>query len=573
MKTKTERVDDIPLLIAEFKKSELSDYLNTYFPDHGNWKGTNGGKVTVGFLTYVLSCGDHRLSHVETWAAQRIHTLGHCLETPELTAKDFTDDKLGALLDKYSDMNQWTLFEQAHNQQLINVYNLNTSTEAIRLDAMITQSFRKAEGDFQFGHSKQHRSDLPQLKTMIATLDPIAMPLYSLTVAGNSADDPLYMPVIEILIEHLSLREQLFVGDSKMGSIETRARIHSKGHYYLVPLSKKQCSEQELAKYLERKPKKAKDLITITTLQKDGSSKVKAKAYEMTEVINCEDYGTPLVERRIMVFSPAYARTQQEALENRLLKAQDQLALLLEAKQGRRKLTTKVEVQKAVQQILSTHKVKQLLEVEIEEHIQQKVIRAYKDRPTRTEDFTTYSLQVKVNESAKAAKLKSLGWRAYATNAPVEKLSTQQAVQTYRNEYKIEHKFDQLINKVTALMPVLLQKTNRVKALICLLLLALKFVSLIEYQVRQELKTTKQKLKELYPGNPGRATDQPTTNLILKAFQNIHLVILAVDHKTYINLEGLKPIQLKILEFLKIPPESYLGLNKLVFSHSDFSET
>lgn len=114
-------------------------------------------------------------------------------------------------------------------------------------------------------------------------------------------------------------------------------------------------------------------------------------------------------------------------------------------------------------------------------------------------------------------------------------------------------------------MPVLLKKPNRIKALICLLLLALKFVSLIQYQVRQELSTTKQKLKELYPGNPGRATDQPTTNLILRAFQNIHLVIVSVDNKVYVNLEGIKPIYLKLLKLLKISPETYLGLNELFF--------
>jgi len=78
------------------------------------------------------------------------------------------------------------------------VYNLDTSDQAIRLDAMITQSHRKVEGEFQMGHSKQHRSDLPQLKTMVAVLDPLAMPIHSLTVSGNSADDPLYWPVIDL---------------------------------------------------------------------------------------------------------------------------------------------------------------------------------------------------------------------------------------------------------------------------------------------------------------------------------------------------------------------------------------
>ena len=92
-----------------------------------------------------------------------------------------------------------------------------------------------------------------------------------------------------------------------------------------------------------------------------------------------------------------------------------------------------------------------------------------------------------------------MGWRAYACNAPQEKLGTLDAVQCYRNEYRIEHKFDELLTRVTALMPVYLNTPNRIKALIRLLLLALKYVSLIEMQVRTKLADTAQELKELYP--------------------------------------------------------------------------
>ncbi|WP_299466881.1 hypothetical protein, partial [uncultured Microscilla sp.] len=75
----TERVDDIPLLVAKLEESNLSQHLNRYFPDHGNWTGLDGGKLAVGFLTYVLSLGDHRLNHVESWAGERLFTLRHSL--------------------------------------------------------------------------------------------------------------------------------------------------------------------------------------------------------------------------------------------------------------------------------------------------------------------------------------------------------------------------------------------------------------------------------------------------------------------------------------------------------------
>jgi len=336
MKSKIERVDDIPLLIAEFERSSLIELLNQHFPDHGNWQGADGGKVTVGFLTYILSCSDHRISHVETWATERILTLGHCLGHSSLRGKDFTDDKLTNLLERFSDESSWAAFEHAHNQRLINVYGLEVQEEPIRLDAMITQSHRAVSGDFQYGHSKQHRSDLPQLKTMVATLDPLAMPLLSLTVAGNTADDVLYLPVLKELIDNLKLLHQLFVGDCKMGSTETRSYLHHKDQYYLLPLSKKQCSKAQLAAYLADKPS---ELTEIFTEDKHGQAKLKAKGFEQIAEVEDEENGLKWKERRIIVYSPAFANRQKLAFENRLIKAKADLAIVLKAKQGRKKVS------------------------------------------------------------------------------------------------------------------------------------------------------------------------------------------------------------------------------------------
>jgi transposase len=48
----------------------------------------------------------------------------------------------------------------------------------------------------QFGHSKDHRPDLLQVKVMQVVLDPLGMPLATDVVSGERADDPLYVPCI-----------------------------------------------------------------------------------------------------------------------------------------------------------------------------------------------------------------------------------------------------------------------------------------------------------------------------------------------------------------------------------------
>ncbi len=568
----TERVDDLPLLIAELEKSQLSEYLNRYFPDHGNWSGLDGGKVTVGFLTFLLSCSDHRLHRVEPWADQRLYTLRHCLGYADLSAKDFTDDRLGILLDRFSNEDQWDAFESAHNKNMIHVYKLNTKNEAIRLDAMIVQSFRESGDNFKKGHSKQHRADLPQLKVMAATVDPLSMPLSSVIVSGNQADDGLYIQVIKKLEQDIAAKEQLFVGDAKLGNLFNRAYLQKQEQYYLMPLSKKQCSPAKLFSYLQNQPK---ELVQVMEAQKDVTSpaSIKAKAFEIQEDMYSEALDVAWTERRLVVYSTAYADVLNRKLNERMDKVGIKLDQLLEAKQGKKTLNTKTEIEVVVAQLLKKHKVDSFLSVEVLEHIQTIPVRKYGKRPAGFKEILSFSLQIQTNQEVLEKHRQNLGWRVYATNSPIDRLSTKECIICYRQEYRIEHKFNELLNKFTSLVPVFLKKDHRIKALVRLSLLALKFVSTIQYQVRQELKNTGQQVKELYPGNPGRATARPTTKMILEAFNNIHLVIMPFQNQTIIKMSDLKPIQLQLLNFLNINPVVYSGLDQFFFSESNLGET
>lgn len=568
---KIERVDDIPLIIAELERSGLSDLLNKFFPDHGNWQGLSGGKVTTGFLTYVLSCSDHRLSHVEPWVAGRLHVLGHCLGAPEVEPGDFSDDRLGSLLDRLSDNEQWNNFECALNQSLIRVHQLPVEGQAIRLDACIIQSFRKPEGLFQMGHSKQHRADLPQIKAMLATLDPLSMPLAVEVVSGEKADDPLYIPVIDKVSKCLDAKGLFYVGDAKLGSLGNRAYLQQQGHYYLCPLAKKQCSTESLKAYLEDYPT---DMSSgLFRLYKDEQeTEVLTEAFECHEELSTEE-GLEWQERRIVVHSLAWAEAQRRKINGKLNKAQQELEELLTPKQRKQLPKTREAVEQKVQQILKKHSVTALFDVQIEEQRKQTTLRKYGNKPGRLREDVSFSLHIERRQEVIEEQDKILGWRVYATNIPKEKLSVNQAVLCYRKEYRIEHKFNQLLNKVTALMPVFLKKEHRIVTLTKLMLLALKFVSLIQHKARKELQQTEQYLKELFPGNPGRKTNQPTTEMLLKAFNDISMVIIPTGESFVVKLAKLKQIQLKILELLKIPPEVYLGLERISFFNTDFIET
>jgi transposase len=102
----------------------------------------------------------------------------------------------------------------------------------------------------QFGHSKDHRPDLPQVKVMLASLDPVGLPLVTQVLSGERADDPLYMPAIAEVRQGLGRRGLLYIGDSKLGALDTRAFVQAGGDYYLCPLGLVQVPADVLDSYL-----------------------------------------------------------------------------------------------------------------------------------------------------------------------------------------------------------------------------------------------------------------------------------------------------------------------------------
>src|ERR1700757_5359766 len=275
----TERVDDIPLLIAQMQRMSLPTLFDTHFPPHGNWTGLSLGWVSTIWLSSILSRGDHRMVHVEPWVAKRLWTLG-VTTGQAVTRVDFTDDRLEIVLRRLSHDERWGAFEAALNQPTVRVYAL--STERVHVDSTSANAYATVRdgGLFQFGHSKDYRPDLPQVKVMQAVLDPLGMPLATDVVSGERADDPLYMPCIERVQASLGRHGLLYVGDCKMASRDTRARIAAPGDFYLCPLPQVQLAEGEFDAALEAVGCGAQPLTPVVRANPQGEPELIAEGYE-----------------------------------------------------------------------------------------------------------------------------------------------------------------------------------------------------------------------------------------------------------------------------------------------------
>ena len=85
-------------------------------------------------------------------------------------------------------------------------------------------------------------------------------------------------------------------------------------------------------------------------------------------------------------------------------------------------------------------------------------------------------------------------------------------------------------------------------------------LTLIEFVVRRQLKREGESLLGLYPGNPKKSTQRPTTERLLKAFDNITLTILNIKGEEYGYVTPLNQVQKKILRLLGLDTEIYSSL-------------
>lgn len=229
-------------------------------------------------------------------------------------------------------------------------------------------------------------------------------------------------------------------------------------------------------------------------------------------------------------------------------------------RQGKKRFTEPGALSTAVEAILAQYRVAGLLQLNYHTQVETHAKRRYRDRPARIEHLQTVTVQATVDETALEAAIGRLGWRVYATNQA--DLSLTDVVLAYRQAYLIERGFGRLKGRPLSLTPLYLTSTTRVKGLIRLLSMGLRVLTLVEFTVRQRLQARRETLAGLYPGNPKRATPQPTTEMMLQVFTGLTLVLLSQGELPTAHVTPLTPLQQRILDLLDVPQEIYTRLQR-----------
>ncbi len=300
-----------------------------------------------------------------------------------------------------------------------------------------------------------------------------------------------------------------------------------------------------------------------------GERQLYAAGYEFERMLQAEVEGEPQqwTERVLVICSFPYRQIQEKGLAERLQSATAKLLALTPAPgRGKRQIRDEAELHQKTAAILKAHQVEGLLtwQVERQEKHQSRYIgpgRGKPDRPKQAVVTVRYQItQVNHQTEAITALQKTFGWRAYVTNAVSEQLSLEQAVLTYRHERLIERGFHRLKGTPLSLDPLFVKRDDQVVGLTHLLSLAVRFLTLIEFVVRRNLKQNQEKLTGLLPSNPKKGIDNPTTERLLRMFDEVNLTIVHLPDQTIRHITPLTPLQTRILELLGLSAVTYTGL-------------
>jgi len=559
--TVVERVDSCIIILQNLKELHLAEIINEVIPAHGNWGGLGIGETACIWITHVLCQNDHCMSHVQKWAWERRHTISGLMGFPILES-DLSDDRLAIILEKLYDPENWEKIEDKINSSSIRIYGF--SPEIIRLDCTTVNSDRVVTdgGLIQFGKSKDDPTR-PQVKIALATLDPIGLPLTVSVVPGNCADDPLYLPVYHRARKSLGYSNLLYVGDCKMCALAIRGEIQSFHDYYLCPLS-------DVTKPLENFNEKLNSFATsnpngfslVSRTYADGTIKKIAHGFEEQVTISTVigEKTIAWTERKIYAYSFQHAEIILNSLEERIQKALVSINEMNIPKKGRKVIKTITEAQARVKAILSKYRVNGLISVSYKENKISKDRRQYKDNPAGVDVKTRVMVAPEIDDKSYAYAKNIAGWKVFVTNKPVDELSLEQVILTYRNQWIVEDIFSRIKGKQISLDPMQLSRDDHIEGLIKFLTIVVRVQILIEVKIADKILKRKQGVTGLYYYQKKRVMNRPTIASIVKAMEGINLIISKKGDDVEIFVTDLSSIQKEILELIGYGQKIYLDV-------------
>jgi transposase len=405
----------------------------------------------------------------------------------------------------------------------------------------------------QFGHSKDHRPDLPQVKLMAAAAQPTAHTIACDIVPGHVADDVLYLPLIDRIRSAVGCAGLLYMGDKKMAALAIRANIAKNKDYYLTLLPRTGENATLIAAWIEDALAGKYAVTPFYKLDKQRQQVLFARGCEFVRPCESDGAGERVVweERVQLVRTEALFVHHGAQVERRLREAAEQVRRLTPpVGRGQRQQRAEEGLRQAVAKTLAEHEVTGLLEVTWE-------------RATYGKGMVRYQItEIHRAEDKIAACKERLGWRVQVSNLETKRCDLWNAIELYNGGWSIERDWHLVKDRPLGIQPLYVREESQIDGLTKLLMIALRVLTYIEVVVRSGLASAKEELRGLYSGHPKRTTARPTAVRLLRAIVRMEITVAKLARAAAVrwSLTALPALLDRLLTLMNLPRTLYTAL-------------
>jgi len=382
-----------------------------------------------------------------------------------------------------------------------------------------------------YGHTQSGRKHLKQIQFGINVVKDGAVPISHRVFDGNTPEAPTHLQNLKDLARLLPKGDLLYLGDSKLDSQENLlAIVAGQGKFvgggtFSEAMQNLYLSVRDRLEPLDYHPQSQTKLLPE---QRDQYQGVEVRQ-ELRGLVD----GRTLCCKYRLLFIWSEAKARQEATTRQRHVDKISVVFTQTVKNlNKYKLTTKEAVVRRLEVARGRYAEGQLFHYEIGE--------ALKGQLTLTWRIDSRALtQWEVLEGVFLLK----------TNLLVKTHSLVEVLRTYKGQIQVERRIGNLKGPL-AVTPMFLKNPKRMAGLLYILVWALMILSLMERQVRQQLKG--KPMYGLYPEK--RPSKAPTGVRLIEAFEYLCIVLLHEQGETTRYLGELDATQRQILTLLDMAP-------------------
>lgn len=534
----TQIVGALPVVGAVLDQWQLAEVVNAAVP----WEGD----VPLGTLVEVLIVNrllqPEAMYQMGAWAEQAGVT-----DYYGLTAEQLNDDRLGRALERLADYAQ--VAQAALTLEAVKIWKLKVTQVHYDIsNAEFSGVYATARPDPQgdsgsgpspctfastpyptYGHTKSGRDDVKQIQYGMSVLGDGAVPVAHQPLAGNASEARTHVANLLRLKTMFPKHRFLYLGDSKLDTPENLAAAQSTAGHFLCTGAFTPALQERFRKV--RPQLRPLEYCPKTHAQRPPEERDHYQGVEVKDEVTGEFEGRKVKVKYRLLFLHSSAKAQQQAAtrERHLAKIRAEFEHV-QKNVGKYSLKTEEAIRRRLEKARAMYAEGKFFDYNLR-------VQGGK-----------FSLTWTINEQALEERRQLDGIFVQKTNLPRRQWPLDKVLHKAREQSRVEKRFHHLKGPL-AVCPAFLKNPKRIAGLLMVLILALTVMSLMEREVRKNLKG--EPMYGIYPEN--RPSPAPTGPKLIEAFSMLCVVIIHEHGQAHRRLAQLTPVQKEIIDLLSLP--------------------